>query len=158
MKDFDDTSAVEDIELVFPQLRNAPFLGLSMTRSGTLGSSMSKQAKKFAYEMMEDPIGWARKEKKGFRRDFVAQEPSTEIIRDTMVMEAHNLVYAKGGLNDAVRGYLKSKGYGGTLLSDLKGFFQFSHKRDFMYKVKRAMIALSKPAKLRASDEVEILK
>ena len=157
MKDFDDTSAVEDIELVFPQLRNAPFLGLSMTRSGTLGSSMSKQAKKFAYEMMEDPIGWARKEKKGFRRDFVAQEPSTEIIRDTMVMEAHNLVYAKGGLNDAVRGYLKSKGYGGTLLSDLKGFFQFSHKRDFMYKVKRAMIALSKPAKLRASDEVEIL-
>jgi hypothetical protein len=157
MKDFDDTSAVEDIELVFPKLRNAPFLGLSMTRSGTLGSSMSKQAKKFAYEMMEDAIGWARKEKKGFRRDFVAQEPSTEIIRDTMVMEAHNLVYAKGGLNDAVKGYLKSKGYGGTLLSDLKGFFQFSHKRDFMYKVKRAMIALSKPAKLRASDEVEIL-
>ena len=56
-----------------------------------------------------------------------------------------------------MKGYLKQRGYGGTLVSDLKGFFQFGHKRDFMYKVKRAMIALGKPAKLRNANELEIL-
>ena len=73
-------------------------------------------------------------------------------------MEAHNVVYTKGGLNDAMKGYLKARGFGGTLVSDVKGFFQFGHKRDFMYKVKRAMIALSKPAKLKLSaGELEII-
>ena len=156
-KDLFDTDMVENIEPTFPVLRNLPFLGFSMTRSGTLGSSMSKVAKKFAFDNLEDPIGWSVKEKGLVKKDFVAQEPTTEIIRDLAVMEAHNVVYTKGGLNDAVKGYLKARGFGGTLVSDVKGFFQFGHKRDFMYKVKRAMIALSKPAKLRNAGELEIL-
>jgi len=156
-KDLFDTDMVESIEPTFPVLRNLPFLGFSMTRSGSLGSSMSKVAKKFAFDNLEDPIGWSVKEKGLVKKDFVAQEPTTEIIRDTMVMEAHNVVYTKGGLNDAMKGYLKARGFGGTLVSDVKGFFQFGHKRDFMYKVKRAMVALSKPAKLRNAGELEIL-
>ena len=157
IKEFDDANAVDNIEVVYPKLRNLPFLGFSMTRSGTLGSSISKEAKKFAYTMLEDPIGWARKDSKGFRKEFVAQDETVEILRDTVVMKAHDVVYTKGGLHDAMKGYLKQRGYGGTLVSDLKGFFQFGHKRDFMYKVKRAMIALSKPAKLRNANELEIL-
>ena len=43
-----------------------------------------------------------------------------------------------------MKGYLKERGFGGTLVSDVKGFFQFGHKTKFMYKVKRAIIALSK--------------
>ena len=156
-KEMHDVDAVDNIELAFGTARNIPFLGFAMTRSGSLGSSMSKLAKKFAFDNMEDPIGWSVKNSGLVKKDFIPQEATSEIIRDTMVMEAHNVVYTKGGLNEAVKGYLKDRGYGGTLLSDLKGFFQFSHKRDFMYKVKRAMIALSKPAKLRNADELEIL-
>ena len=156
-KEMQEIDQIDAIEPAFATARDLPFLGLAMTRSGSLGSSMSKLAKKFAFDNMEDPIGWATKDSGIIQKDFVPQAPTTEIIRDTMVMEAHNVVYTKGGLNDAVKGYLKAKGYGGSMISDLKGFFQFSHKRDFMYKVKRAMIALSKPAKLRNSDELEIL-
>ncbi len=137
IKDFNESAFIDNIEVTYPKFRNLPFLGLSMTRSGTLGASLSKEAKKFAYTMMEDPIGWSRKDNKGFfKRDFVAQDETVEILRDTVVMKAHDVVYTKGGLHDAMKGYLKQRGYGGTLISDLKGFFQFGHKRDFMYKVK----------------------
>ena len=60
-----------------------------MTRSGTLGSSLSKKARLFGFDNLEDPIGWSVKEKGLVKKDFVVQEPTVEIIRDQTVMRAH---------------------------------------------------------------------
>jgi GH24 family phage-related lysozyme (muramidase) len=140
---------IDGIELFYPKLRNIPFFGFSMTRSGTLGTSLSKLTKKFGFESMEEPIGWTKGDGKA-----VVQRETVEAIRDQVTMETHSTVY--GIVNDAMEGYLKSLGYGGTAIGKLKGFFQFKHKTDFMVKVKRAMIALSR--KDKSAADIELLK
>lgn len=147
-KDLAETD-IDGIELFYPKLRNIPFFGFSMTRSGTLGTSLSKLTKKFGFESMEEPIGWTKGDGKA-----VVQRETVEAIRDQVTMETHSTVY--GIVNDAMEGYLKSLGYGGTAIGKLKGFFQFKHKTDFMVKVKRAMIALSR--KDKSAADIELLK
>ena len=147
-KDLAETD-IDGIELFYPKLRNIPFLGFSMTRSGTLGTSLSKLTKKFGFESMEDAIGWTKGDGKA-----AVQRETVETIRDQVVMETHHTVYTT--VNEAMEGYLKSLGYGGTALGKLKGFFQFKHKTDFMVKVKRAMIALSR--KDKSAADIELLK
>ena len=140
---------LDGIDLFYPKLRNLPFFGFSMTRSGTLGTSLSKLTKKFGFESMEEPIGWTKGDGKA-----VVQRETVEAIRDQVTMETHSTVY--GIVNDAMEGYLKDLGYGGTAIGKLKGFFQFKHKTDFMVKVKRAMIALSR--KDKSAADIELLK
>jgi GH24 family phage-related lysozyme (muramidase) len=148
---------IDGIDLFYPKIRNIPFLGFSMTRSGTLGTSLSKLTKKFGFESMEEPIGWRKvdpKTNEPIGKEVIVQKETVEAIRDQVVMETHHTVYTT--VNEAMEGYLKSFGYGGSVLGKLKGFFQFKHKTDFMVKVKRAMIALSR--KDKSAADIELLK
>ena len=155
-KDLAETD-IDGIDLFFPKLRNIPFLGFSMTRSGTLGTSLSKLTKKFGFESMEEPIGWRKvdpKTNEPIGKEVIVQRETVEAIRDQVAMETHHTVYTT--VNEAMEGYLKSFGYGGSALGKLKGFFQFKHKTDFMVKVKRAMVALSR--KDKSAADIELLK
>ena len=134
-KDLDDTYLADNIEIFYPKLRNIPFLGFSMTRSGTMGSSLSKKAKAFGFKSMEEPVGY-KDTKTG---KAAVQDSTVEMTRDQTVMRAHHTVY--GEVGEAMKAYLKDKGYGGV-----RGFFQFGHKTRFMHDTKRLIIALSKKA------------
>ena len=117
-----------------------------MTRSGTLGTSLSKKARLFGFRSMEEPVGF--KDKK--TGQAAVQDSTVEMTRDQTVMRAHHTVY--GEVGEAMKGYLKEKGFGG-----IRGFFQFGHKTKFMHDTKRVIIALSKKEKklkLSASEEV----
>ena len=145
-KDLNDTALIDNVELFFPKLRNIPFFGFSMTRSGTLGTSLSKKARLFGFRSMEEPVGF--KDKK--TGQAAVQDSTVEMTRDQTVMRAHHTVY--GEVGEAMKGYLKEKGFGG-----IRGFFQFGHKTKFMHDTKRVIIALSKKEKklkLSASEEV----
>ena len=146
-KDLNDTALIDNVELFFPKLRNLPFFGFSMTRSGTLGTSLSKKARAFSFRSMEEPVGY-KDTKTG---KAAAQDSTVEMTRDQVVMRAHHTVY--GNVGDAMKGYLKDRGYGAV-----SGFFQFGHKTKFMHDTKRAIIALSKKEKrLKLSAEEEVL-
>ena len=146
-KDLNDTALIDNVELFFPKLRNLPFFGFSMTRSGTLGTSLSKKARAFSFRSMEEPVGY-KDTKTG---KAAAQDIIVEMTRDQVVMRAHHTVY--GNVGDAMKGYLKDRGYGAV-----SGFFQFGHKTKFMHDTKRAIIALSKKRKrLKLSAEEEVL-
>ena len=107
-KDLDDTSLIDNVEIFYPQLRNLPFLGFSMTRSGTLGTSLSKKVRLFNFKSLEDPVGYkdTKKSEKGiFGKKVAATQDSTvEMTRDQVVMRAHSTVYSNVG--DAMKGYL----------------------------------------------------
>ncbi len=146
-KDLDDTYLADNIEIFYPKLRNIPFLGFSMTRSGTMGSSLSKKAKAFGFKSMEEPVGY-KDTKTG---KAAVQDSTVEMTRDQTVMRAHHTVY--GEVGEAMKAYLKDKGYGGV-----RGFFQFGHKTRFMHDTKRVIIALSKKEKrLKLSADEEVL-
>ena len=146
-KDLNDTALIDNVELFFPKLRNIPFFGFSMTRSGTLGTSLSKKVKLFNFKSMEDPVGY--KDKK--TGQAATQDSTVEMTRDQVVMRAHSTVYSNVG--DAMKGYLKDRGFGGV-----RGFFQFGHKTRFMHDTKRVIIALSKKEKrLKLSAQEEVL-
>ena len=146
-KELNETALVDSVELFFPKLRNIPFLGFSMTRSGTLGTSLSKEARLFNFKAMEDAIGYKDK-----KTGLAAKQDSTvEMTRDQTLMQAHNTVY--GNVGDAMKGYLKERGFGGV-----RGFFQFGHKTKFMHDTKRSIIALGKrEKKQRLTDTEEAL-
>lgn len=147
-RDLQEIDLVDGYEIMFPALRNLPFAGLTTSRSGTLGSSKSKLVKAFGFRTLEEAIGWGKKgDKTKIGREFVSQGETTDIARDLMINEAHARVYKSGGLADAMKGYLKDKGYGGTFLSDVKGFFNFRLKAQFMRDTKRTMIALGNKEK-----------
>ena len=79
------------------------------------------------------------------------QDSTVEMTRDQTVMRAHHTVY--GEVGEAMKGYLKEKGFGGV-----RGFFQFGHKTRFMHDTKRVIIALSKKEKrLKLSADEEVL-
>ena len=156
-KDLNDTTLIDNVELFFPKLRNLPAVfGLfSMTRSGTLGTSLSKKTRLFNFKAMEDAVGLkdtAKSEKGIFGKKVAAVQDSTvEMTRDQTVMRAHHTVY--GEVGEAMKGYLKEKGFGGV-----RGFFQFGHKTRFMHDTKRVIIALSKKEKrLKLSADEEVL-
>ena len=146
-KDLNDTSLIDNVELFFPKLRNIPFFGFSMTRSGTLGTSLSKKARLFNFKSMEDAVGY-----KDLKTGQAAKQDTTvEMARDQVVMQAHNTVY--GNVGEAMKAYLKEKGYGGV-----RGFFQFGLKTRFMHDTKRAIIALSKrEKKFKLTNAEELL-
>jgi hypothetical protein len=147
-----DTTVVADKELMFGRFRDLPLLFLaSMTRSGTLGRSLSPLAKAFGFNTLEDPVGWAKTgSRKGFfgKNEVVSQGSTVEAIRDTMVMQVNALVY--GDLSQALGGYIKENGG----VSFFK-YFSITKKREFMVKVKQAMIALGKVSKNEPLSEFE---
>ena len=135
-----DTTVVADKELMFARLRDLPTLFLmSMTRSGTLGRSLSPLAKALGFNGFEDPVGWAKigSKKATGKTEVVSQGSTVEAIKDNMVMEVNSLVY--NDLSQALGGYIKENG-GMVFLK----YFSISRKREFMTKVKQAMIALGK--------------
>jgi len=161
-KELIDTDLVEDKEIMFPVLRNLPFLGFTTSRSGTLGSSKSKKVKAFGFQTLEEYIGWGKKgDKKKIGREFVSQGETTDITRDLVFNAAHAKVYTAAndgkGLEGAMKGYLTKRGYGGTITKNIKGFFNFDLKGQYMYEVAVATRALAKGDKAKLSVREEKL-
>ena len=155
-KELIDTDLVEDKEIMFPVLRNLPFLGFTTSRSGTLGSSKSEKVKAFGFKTLEEYIGWGKKgDKAKIGREFVSQGETTDITRDLIFNAAHAKVYTAAnegkGLEGAMKGYLTKRGYGGTIIKNIKGFMNFDLKAQYMYEVGVAARALAKGDKAKLS-------
>ena len=106
----EDVGLIKDIRLMFPKVRDLPFLFLApFTRSGALGTSKSEVVRLFNFLGMEEPVGYTFKEGTKRAGQVAPQDDTVELIKNQVIQGGHNLVYQD--VLPALKGYLREQGH-----------------------------------------------
>jgi len=132
-----DPSVIIDKELIFPRIRNLPLFNIiPISKSSALGGSKSDLARTFAFNTLEDSIGYRYKGGGSTRSNIVSQPDTVEVIKDLYLHKylTKTAVQVSKILDD----YLREQGMTGVM-----GFFQrnlnFKARQNFMTLVARAI-------------------